>query len=447
MSGTGGIYPSYEDNLLDKKKISEHFAGNFHEIIYPLNYTSKYGPWQYHCPADVRNFTDLNSLTWNGRIKVVNKVSPNTPVINNDQAKDVNCSVVNNFIHSCISKITYKINDFQMGDSSSKSYSYRAYLDNLLSFSSEAKQQNLKYHGFIKDKASDSVAKTRLDHANDGFIQRADIFCTGNYFHFSVKLRIDLANIDQYLQPGVQMRFDIERNSDSFTLLSDVGDETSFEFDIKDTTIEFDKLIPTLEYQKHFESQVGKNMLIYNYDRCQIQTYNFSSGINDLSISSLFHSDKLPSYLVFGMVSDDAFNGTVAKNPFRFQPFDLKETYLLVNGVSVPTQPIKMDVSTKDYHHVFVNEFLDKLKLKNSNESIGVSAEDWIDSNFLWIADLNVDKCSNFHEHRSHPGTIHLKMQTKTSIPENVRLIVYSSSRERFSINPKTGDVHSTVSM
>ena len=447
MSGTGGIFPSYEDQQLDKKTISEHFAGNFHEIIYPLNYTSKYGPWQYHCPADVRNFTDLNSLTWNGRIKVVNKVSPNTPVINTDQAKDVNCSVVNNFIHSCISKITYKINDFQMGDSSSKSYSYRAYLDNLLSFSSEAKQQNLKYHGFIKDKASDSVAKTRLDHANDGFIQRADIFCTGNYFHFSVKLRIDLANIDQYLQPGVQMRFDIERNSDSFTLLSDVGDETSFEFDIKDTTIEFDKLVPTLEYQKHFESQVGKNKLIYNYDRCQIQTYNFSSGINDLSISSLFHSDKLPSYLVFGMVSDDAFNGTVAKNPFRFQPFDLKETYFLVNGVSVPTQPIKMDVSTKDYHHVFVNEFLDKLKLKNSNESIGVSAEDWIDSNFLWIADLNVDKCSNFHEHRSHPGTIHLKMQTKTSIPENVRLIVYSSSRERFSINPKTGDVHSTVSM
>ena len=449
MSGTGGIFPNYEDHQLDKKKISEHFAGNFHEIIYPLNYTSKYGPWQYHCPADVKNFIDLNSLTWNGRVKVVNKASPSTPVINADAAKDVNCSVVNNFIHSCISKITYKINDFQMGDSSSKSYSYRAYLDNLLSFSREAKQQNLKYHGYIQDKAKgyDNVSKTRLNHTNDGFIKRADLFCTENYFHFSVKLRIDLANIDQYLQPGVQMRFDIERNSDPFTLLSDIGNETSFEFDIKDTTIEFDKLIPTMDYYKHFESRLGKNKLIYNYDRCHIQTYNFSRGVNDLSISSLFHTDKLPSYLVFGMVSDDAFNGKMAKNPFRFQPYDLKETYLLVNGVSVSTQPIKMDVSTKDYHHVFVNEFLDKLKLKNSNESIGVTADDWIGGSFLWIADLNVDKCSNFHEHRSHPGTIHLKMQTKTSIPENVRLIVYSSSRERFSINSKTGDVLSTVSM
>ena len=121
----------------------------------------------------------------------------------------------------------------------------------------------------------------------------------------------------------------------------------------------------------------------------------------------------------------------------------MKEIYLLVNGISVPTQPIKMDVASKDYHHVF----LDKLKLKNSNESIGISANDWIGGSFLWIADLNVDKCSNFHEHRSHPGTIHLKMQTKSSISENVRLIVYSSSRERFTIDSKTGDVLSTLSM
>ena len=336
-----------------------------------------------------------------------------------------------------------------MGDSSSKSYSYRAYLDNLLSFSREAKQQNLKYHGYIQDKAKayDNVEKTRLNHANDGFIKRADLFCTDNYFHFSVKLRIDLANIDQYLQPGVQIRFDIERNSDPFTLLSDVGNETTFEFDIKDTTIEFDKLIPTTEYHRHFENRLAKNKLTYNYDRCHIQTYNFSKGINDLSMTSLFHTDKLPSYLVFGMVSDDAFNGTMTKNPFRFQPYDLKEIYLLVNGISVPTQPIKMDVASKDYHHVFVNEFLDKLKLKNSNESIGISANDWIGGSFLWIADLNVDKCSNFHEHRSHPGTIHLKMQTKSSISENVRLIVYSSSRERFTIDSKTGDVLSTLSM
>ena len=60
MAGVGGIFPSHEDHELDKKKISEHFADNFHEILYPLNYTSKHGPYQFHCPKDFKNFIDLN---------------------------------------------------------------------------------------------------------------------------------------------------------------------------------------------------------------------------------------------------------------------------------------------------------------------------------------------------------------------------------------------------
>ena len=33
MSGVGGVFPNYEDHLLDKKKISEYFTGNFHEVL------------------------------------------------------------------------------------------------------------------------------------------------------------------------------------------------------------------------------------------------------------------------------------------------------------------------------------------------------------------------------------------------------------------------------
>ena len=73
MSGIGGVYPSYEDHQLDKKKIGELFSGNFHEILYPVNYSSRKGPWQFHHPPDHRNFIDLSTLTWNGKIKVVNK--------------------------------------------------------------------------------------------------------------------------------------------------------------------------------------------------------------------------------------------------------------------------------------------------------------------------------------------------------------------------------------
>ena len=100
-----------------------------------------------------------------------------------------------------------------------------------------------------------------------------------------------------------------------------------------------------------------------------------------------------------------------------------------------------------DYHHVYVNEFLDKLKLKNSNDSIDVSSDDWKNDHFFWIADLNIDKCANFHEHRSTPGTLHLKMQVKSPLLQPTRLLVYSTSRERFSIDYKTGEVTSTLTL
>ena len=447
MSGIGGVHPNYDDHQLDKKKIGELFSGNFHEVLYPVNYSSRKGPWQFHHPPDHRNFIDMSSLTWNGRIKVVNKTNSATPVINVDGNKDINCSVINNFIHSTISKITYQVNDFQMGDSAAKSYSYKAYMDNLLSFSKASKEQSLKYQGFIPDSTTkfDDVDKTRANNSNNGFKQRADIFCTENFFHFSVKLRIDLANIDQIMQPGVQLRFEIERNSDEFVLLSDSSD--TFEFEIKDTSLEFDKLIPYDNYLRHFETSVGGKKNIYSFDRGQILNFNYPSGITDLSIYSLFHTDKIPSFLIFTLVKDDAYLGDMKKNPYYFQPFDVKEFYLLVNGISYPTQPVKLDINAMDYHHVYVNEFLDKLKLKNSNDSIDVSSDDWKNDHFFWIADLNIDKCANFHEHRSTPGTLHLKMQVKTPLKQTTRLLVYSTSRERFSIDYKTGEVTSTLTL
>ena len=449
MTGVGGIFPNYEDHLLDKKKISECFSGNFHEILYPLNYSSKQGPWQYHSPQDDKHFIDLNTLTWNGKIRVINKKDPSIPVITANETKDITCSVVNNFIHSTVSKITYQLNDFQMGDSAPKSYSYRAYMDNLLSFSKGAKEQSLKYHGFEQDTPGsfEDVNKLQASNKNEGFKKRSELFCTDNYFHFSVKLRIDLANIDQFLQPGVQLRFEIERNSDAFALLSDVGDEVTFEFEMKDSTIEFDKMISTPDYLNHFEKNILEEPLIYSYDKSQIHYFPYPANVNDLSIYSMFHTDKLPSYLVFGLVDNDAFDGSVSKNPYNFKHFDLKEFYLLVNGISVPTQPVKLNITSMDYHQAYVNEFLDKLKLKNSNDSIGISANDWINGSFFWIVDLNVDKCCNFHEHNSKGGTIHLKLQTKTALPKTTRLIVYSTSRERMSIDHNTGKVSSTENL
>ena len=451
MTGLGGVYPNYEDCQLDRKDIAENFSSTFREEIYPINYTSDHGPWAYDIKADPKNFIDLTSLTWNGFVKVREKSNHAAGILTKSSGavSQIDCSVVNNFIHSCLSVVKCQVNDYQFGEAQSKTYTYKAYLENLLSYSKAAKIQSLKYHGFYPDTAErfDDNDKTVSSNKNDGFKKRAEMFCGSHYFHFSIKLRTDLANVDQYLQPGVSLKFELERNTDTFALMSDCGSDTKFEFHIKDTSIELDKLIPTESYFKHFMREISRENLYYPYDKNTIQTYNFSKDANDLSVFNLFHSDKLPSFLVFGMVEDEAYNGILTKNPFNFKNFDLGEFHLSVNGMMIPSKPIKLDITNGDYHKVFCNDFLDRLKLKETNNSIGITSDEWLNGNFLWMVDLNVDKCANYHEHQPQQGTIHLKMHVKTGLPENARLIVYSSTRERFFIKSQTKEVKSSASM
>jgi len=63
-------------------------------------------------------------------------------------------------------------------------------MDNLLSFSKGAKRQSLKYHGFEQDtpESFENVNKPQASNKNNGFKKRSELFCTTNYFHFSIKL-------------------------------------------------------------------------------------------------------------------------------------------------------------------------------------------------------------------------------------------------------------------
>ena len=105
----------------------------------------------------------------------------------------------------------------------------------------------------------------------------------------------------------------------AFALLSDVSNDEAFEFEMKESTLEFDKMIPSSEYLSPFEQNIQQEPPIYSYDRCQIHYFPYASGLNDLSVYSMFHTDKLPSYLVFGFVVNEAFD--VTKD--RLIPFEI----------------------------------------------------------------------------------------------------------------------------
>ena len=70
-------------------------------------------------------------------------------------------------------------------------------------------------------------------------------------------------------------------------------------------------------------------------DRSVIKSYIVTAGKSDLSHYNIISGSQLPEQLIIGIVSEDAFNGTLNTNPYKFDDYDITEASILVNGMYV----------------------------------------------------------------------------------------------------------------
>ncbi len=254
-TGIGGVTKNFEDELIISQNGFENFDWVYTDKIYPVNHTSTTGPYIFEIRADPYHFKDLRTLRVCGKVRI--RLGNGSPVTNSKYS----ASTINNYIHSQFSNIEYAIQGIEFSDSTRGSYPYIAYLQTLLSYNIAAKKQSCRLAGWVMDTAGefDEVNKNeKLDtnskkFTNNGYKERAELFCTDNYFDFREKLLIDLSNIDQYLIPGISIRIILTKSTNEFALLSsDTSNTLSAE--LKNLHMTIDKLKPTNEYISKFNS-------------------------------------------------------------------------------------------------------------------------------------------------------------------------------------------------
>ena len=450
--GVGGLTENYEDikNIeFGKIKTHDNFSYSFEYFVRPINFSDSKGPHTFEFPADPTHFTDLTSLTLEGKIKVKNKAG-NATAIFNTLAGGVNTrcdiSTVNNIIHSQYSVINYKIQNVEMGDSTSYSYPYKAYFENALSHDELCKKEQLKLHGYMADttKKFNDVTNVIADNDNGGYSSRAEIYCKDNHVKFRIKLRIDLSTVDQYLQPNVSLRFHLTRADDSFCLLSN-SQTLKWGIELQDLQMSVRKLTPKPKFLSKFYTALEKNPLVYDIDRNIVKFYSRPTGTLDLSVYNLFSSEKLPTLIFVALVKEKALNGALSENPFHFHHHNTKEIYLDINGVPFPINKYKLDIAATEYQHMYAR-FLETIGVLNKNTSIGISSEEWLEDYFMIGFDLNFDQCYNFHRHEYKSGVINLNWKLDSGLTEGVSIVIYASYRDVFAIN-LNGEVDNTYSI
>lgn len=94
----------------------------------------------------------------------------------------------------------------------------------------------------------------------------------------------------------------------------------------------------------------------YPYRQTDIKVFTLPAGQFSASFDDVFQGN-IPTKLLVGMNSAQAYSGNLQKNPFYLKHYDTNFIGFYVDGESVPTQPLRMNFEANQYVEAYQSIF------------------------------------------------------------------------------------------
>ena len=313
-----------------------------------------HGPVEFHIPPNDKEYLDLQNSFLYMKIRILDEDGePLKAAVSQSDKSIPQKSIVFpiNYIHATCFKSVEVLMGNKSCSSNDTMYPYRAYLETLLSYGKQTKEEQLAVSMFYKDKYpidehTEAVASAEPDASkNNGARSR---FLRTN---FSTPVEtIGRVHSEVFSQPklligDVSLTVKFHRADTKFALMA-AKEDTKYMISI-DTAILFvcQKRVSESIREAHQTTLATKNM-IYPLRKVQMKFFTRGSQRSDLTEAN-FVNGVLPRKIVIGLVTTEAFNGHLHHNPFNFKHFNVKSIILRKNGETVPFQAIETDFINK----------------------------------------------------------------------------------------------------
>ena len=147
-------------------------------------------------------------------------------------------------------------------------------------------------------------------------------------------LQLDLFCQSKYLLPGVDVRLKLTRSKKTFFLLTD-GAEKGVKNLIEEAVLYVRRVKVSPSVLLGHEIGLSSSNAIYPIQQSDLLSYTIAQGSKSHIQDNLFRG-VLPKLLFVALVSNDAFNGNMTKDPLTFEHFFLNHLALYRDGDSVP---------------------------------------------------------------------------------------------------------------
>ncbi|XP_055355053.1 uncharacterized protein F54H12.2-like [Paramacrobiotus metropolitanus] len=245
---------------------------------------------------------------------------------------------VNNFLHSLFSSCHVTVANRLISDAATF-YPYRAYLESLLSYTTDAQNSQLTSAAFYHDTA----LRFNDETLNKGEKNRKALFDGGNYVQLSGKLFADLFDQSKPLCTGVPVNIRLVVSRPEFSLRVWDQDATkTFKPFIRNARLSIRRYIPSPDFLTAVTGELLKKTVKYHIERVVMRVSDIAQKTQSTVVSNL-QIGQIPKVVFIGFVDSEDFHGSSKRNPFNFQHFNLTQISVEVDGQSYPNKPYMAD--------------------------------------------------------------------------------------------------------
>ncbi len=231
----------------------------------------------------------------------------------------------NLFLHTMFKNCCVKVHGTTISDSSNK-YPYLAWIQNQLFYGTEKKTAELSTELYYKDSSPDDYNPD----TNPGFKARMEIASESKPFEMIGRLETGLFQQKRYIPTNTTIEVCLARNDPEFALsCATATSPCPYRINIEEAIlyIKMQELSPELLSEHRKLSEKGK-MSLFPYAHTRIVTMAIATGSYGLVGQTVFNG-KLPEIITVGIVTLEAANGKLNKNPYNFFPQQHFKHYLV----------------------------------------------------------------------------------------------------------------------
>ena len=388
-------------------------SGNWIEY-HPLTSVADGTPIEFEISGTGEDYIDFANSMLYVKVKVVQPDG-------NNLADDAATAPVNLFLHSLFSQVDIALNGTQI-TSSTNTYPYRAMLETLLSYGEDAKNTQLTSALYYKDQAGkmDSMSFAENDR-NGGMYKRSAYTNRSRTVDMMGRIHADIFFQDRYMINEVNIKIKLIRSKDAFCMMS--ANNCKVQIVNAMMLVRKVKLSPSvfLAHAKALENGTVK----YPIRRVVCKTFTVPNGFLDVSHEKLF-SGQLPTRIVVGLVSNEAFNGHLQRNPFNFQHFNATEISIYLDGQQQHgIKPLQTDYANGQYIRAYNTLFSGTGKIFK-DEGIAIVRSDYDRGYALYAFDLTADLGEDDHFNLSRQGSVRLVLKFSEALNTTVTVVAYA---------------------